>query len=312
CQSPSSISTDFTRFVVPAAQTTMSTWPNDARHVSRRPPSDRASPTSAGWRSVRRPVLSMVLATSSTMSARRPVATTSAPACASPIAIARPMPDVPPTTTAVWPVRSKLAWNVAVVNDRTPVCRGRAPLSSGGTCGLFSSGGPFRLFFSGGPCRLLSSGGPCPPEVMLSLGRSNVFAHLIRARLHEMVVHRAARAVRVARANQLVDAPVRVGGVAQVAVGRLLERQLAPFVVERGHHLQGRRQDRIARGRRDAAMEVDVVKQEGLPIVHRREQPRDFVGERRELIRRRALRRHAGCADLQQPPRFVHVVDAEL
>src|SRR5262245_25658258 len=105
-QSASLISTDGTRLVTPAATTTMSTWPKAARHASRSAAIDSTRATSTGCRSVRRPSRSMTAATSSTTSARRPVATTSAPASANPSAIARPMPDVPPTTTAVRPVRS--------------------------------------------------------------------------------------------------------------------------------------------------------------------------------------------------------------
>src|ERR1700679_1188312 len=48
----------------------------------------------------------MAFAASSTCSDRRELATTSAPASASPIAIASPIPDVPPTTTADLPPAS--------------------------------------------------------------------------------------------------------------------------------------------------------------------------------------------------------------
>ena len=47
----------------------------------------------------------IALATSVTSAVRRPIGATSAPASASPSARARPMPLVPPTTTAVRPVR---------------------------------------------------------------------------------------------------------------------------------------------------------------------------------------------------------------
>ena len=56
---------------------------------------------------VRRPRPSISRATSSTRFSRRAVATTSAPASASPSASTRPMPLVPPMTTAVLPLRSK-------------------------------------------------------------------------------------------------------------------------------------------------------------------------------------------------------------
>src|SRR6266542_3015935 len=58
-------------------------------------------------RNVRRPRASMSAATASTSAARRAVATTSAPASARPSARTRPIPLVPPTTTATRPSRSK-------------------------------------------------------------------------------------------------------------------------------------------------------------------------------------------------------------
>src|SRR5262249_2295650 len=47
-------------------------------------------------------------------------------------------------------------------------------------------------------------------------------------------------------------------------------------------------------------------------LAERREQARDFVGERRELVGRRPLGRQAGSPDLQNPPRLVDIVDGEL
>jgi len=58
------------------------------------------SATSEVSRSALRPMASIAFAASSTCSGRRELATTSAPASASPIAIANPIPEVPPTTTA--------------------------------------------------------------------------------------------------------------------------------------------------------------------------------------------------------------------
>src|SRR5262249_13772888 len=65
------------------------------------------SDASDAIRSVRRPRRSISAATSSMRLIRRPVTTTSAPASASPRASVRPIPLVPPTTTALLPVRSK-------------------------------------------------------------------------------------------------------------------------------------------------------------------------------------------------------------
>ena len=101
------------------------------------------------------------------------------------------------------------------------------------------------------------------------------------------------------------------GGVAQIAFARP-HRGLAPaLVVERRHHLDQRRDDRIARCCRDAAMEVDVVNEEDLRVLHRREQARDFFGQRRDLLRRRPLGREAGGADFEDAAGLVHLVAGE-
>ena len=98
-----------TRFVTPArADHDVDLAERRCRHASRSRSSEAMSPTSAGIANVRRPARSIsVRDLLDQRSARRPVATTSAPASASPSASARPMPLVPPTTTAVRPVRSK-------------------------------------------------------------------------------------------------------------------------------------------------------------------------------------------------------------
>src|SRR5215469_13733361 len=85
----------------------MSTWPNLATVVSSKPSSDARSSTSAQARKERLPSASIFFAVASTISARRALGITSAPASASPRAIVWPIPDVPPTTTAVLPLKSK-------------------------------------------------------------------------------------------------------------------------------------------------------------------------------------------------------------
>ena len=85
---------------------------------------------------------------------------------------------------------------------------------------------------------------------------------LVVGGLEQVLVHGLARRVGVARADRLVDPPVRLGGVAQVALDGALRGLAPPLVVQRRHHLDQRRDDRIARRRRDAAVEVDVVDQE--------------------------------------------------
>ena len=97
------------RLVRPAAFKRMSTLPNACRTASRSFSRDARSVTSEGTRRLRRPLASTALAVSSTTSARREVATTSAPASARPMAMARPRPEVPPRTTATLPARSRAA-----------------------------------------------------------------------------------------------------------------------------------------------------------------------------------------------------------
>ena len=84
----------------------MSTRPSSIRMESRNLSTERRFCTSTISRTVLRPRTSMSVATLSTRSARRPPATTSAPASARPSARVLPSPDVPPTTTATRPERS--------------------------------------------------------------------------------------------------------------------------------------------------------------------------------------------------------------
>src|SRR4051812_27226035 len=107
CQSSSVMSMVATFLLIPAAYTTMSIRPNAFWMASAALPSDDRSSTSVSSRSVLRPMVSISAATSSTRGARRAVATTSAPASASPSASTRPIPLVPPTTTATRPSRLK-------------------------------------------------------------------------------------------------------------------------------------------------------------------------------------------------------------
>src|SRR4051794_32361533 len=93
----------------------MSTLPNAATHSSSTRCSEARSDTSDATRSVRLPRASISLAAASTCPARREVGTTSAPASVSPCATARPMPDVPPITTAVLPFSSRGAYPIRLV-----------------------------------------------------------------------------------------------------------------------------------------------------------------------------------------------------
>src|SRR3982751_58874 len=82
-------------------------WPNAFSIASDAFVNDARSRTSVSTRRVRRPFASISRATSSTSCARLAVATTSAPASASPSASTLPIPLVPPTMTATRPSRLK-------------------------------------------------------------------------------------------------------------------------------------------------------------------------------------------------------------
>src|SRR5580704_3529793 len=107
---PSHVSSDTvsvgSRLILPAQLIRISTLPNSFTVPSSSACSVARSATSDVRRNALRPVASIAFAASSTCSGRRELATTSAPASASPIAIANPIPEVPPTTTADLPLRS--------------------------------------------------------------------------------------------------------------------------------------------------------------------------------------------------------------
>src|SRR5215213_9949714 len=94
------------RAVRPAALTRMSTAPKRSSTASRRASTDARTPTSAVCAKALPPPFSISSQTSRTSPPRRPAGTVLAPARASPTAIARPRPEVPPTTTATRPVKS--------------------------------------------------------------------------------------------------------------------------------------------------------------------------------------------------------------
>src|SRR5215207_2071009 len=94
------------RAVRPAALTRMSTAPKRSSAASRNASTDARRPTSAVCAKALPPPLSISSQTSRTSSPRRPAGTVRAPARASPSAMARPSPEVPPTTTATRPVKS--------------------------------------------------------------------------------------------------------------------------------------------------------------------------------------------------------------
>src|SRR6476660_731433 len=94
------------RLVRPAQFTRIWTDPNSFNVAASSASRLDLSVTSAGSASDLLPSARTCSAADSTKSVRLPVGTTSAPACARPLASARPMPEVPPITTAVLFFRS--------------------------------------------------------------------------------------------------------------------------------------------------------------------------------------------------------------
>src|SRR5262245_34087585 len=109
----------------------MSTLPKAASVASRTASRVSRLVTSAVSRSVLRPAASIASAVSATSAARRAAATTSAPAAASPRLIARPIPDVPPRTTAVRPDRLN-AELTGELPDAGPATKPDLPPHAGG------------------------------------------------------------------------------------------------------------------------------------------------------------------------------------
>src|SRR5688500_10972883 len=114
------------RRIAPAELTSTSRWPNASSTAVRSATIDSWSRTSTGRSSDRRPRSRTRWQLLRTCSSRRPVGTTSAPASARAHAIAWPMPEVPPMTTATRPSRFKPA-NISEANGRLSV-RQRLPV----------------------------------------------------------------------------------------------------------------------------------------------------------------------------------------
>src|SRR5207247_3709152 len=90
-----------------------------------------------------------------------------------------------------------------------------------------------------------------------SVRYGGVFRRLGLLRAHQVLVHGGLGALAVAGANGLIDPPVQFRRLAPIA--RLLDG-LAPLLVEeRRHHLDDRREDRIAGGSGDGAMKTNIV-----------------------------------------------------
>src|SRR6267154_2076445 len=98
------------RLVMPAQFTSICTPPNAEQVALRSSLREDSSVTSQEISIERRPNALISCVAERASSGRRPVATTSAPAVARPFASARPMPLVPPITTAILLLRSSCGW----------------------------------------------------------------------------------------------------------------------------------------------------------------------------------------------------------
>src|SRR5258708_4419190 len=96
------------RLIFPAQLTRISILERRCREASSNSSSEERLHTSEQTRKVLRPRFSSSTAVSSTCSRRREEAMTSAPASARPKLSVRPMPEVPPITTAVLPSRLRI------------------------------------------------------------------------------------------------------------------------------------------------------------------------------------------------------------
>ena len=90
----------------PALANTESTWPKASTVAANASTTATSSETSTGRARTSPPCEAITLAASSLRDSVLPQIATSAPACASALAIARPMPLLPPVTRATFPVRS--------------------------------------------------------------------------------------------------------------------------------------------------------------------------------------------------------------
>src|SRR3981189_3613295 len=119
--SSSAYSSGCLRMLVPALLTRISSRPNfftaaliSARH-------DSAVVTSTATASALAPAAASFLTAAALFASSRPAMTIAAPASARPCAMPKPMPPLPPVTTATRPLRSKSAISIAL--RQTPVIR---------------------------------------------------------------------------------------------------------------------------------------------------------------------------------------------
>ena len=128
-------------------------------------------------------------------------------------------------------------------------------------------------------------------------------------RAQQVVVHERFRATAVSRANRLVDPPVQLRRLPPIV--RSIGSRPTPLVKEGRHHVDDRRENRVAGRRRDGAMKADVVNEKGLWIVNGREAFRDLLGDRRQVFGTGTIGGETGHSDLEHPARFEHFLGTE-
>ena len=277
CQSASSISSVGLFLVIPATASRMSTLPNASRHSSRSRSSDAISDTSAAIDSVRRPRFSIlgghVLDELDAAAGRDHVGAR----------VSQPQRQRAADSARTTNDDGRPAGEIEKLHEYGQTDDGRCGAPRAAACGR--------------------SG------VTVAIGRR--LLRLVPARLEQVIVHRPPGGLGVAGADRLVNPPVHLGRVAEIALARAGGRLAPAFVVERRDHLDERCHDRVARGGGDAAMEIDVMDQEHARLLHRGKQARDFFGEGRDLLGGGALGGEPGRADLQDPSRLVHLFAGE-
>ena len=112
-------------------------------------------------------------------------------------------------------------------------------------------------------------------------------------------------------ADGVEDPLVHARRVFQVPEAGARDHPSPPVVIQLRHHLDQRRDDRVARRRGDRPMEVDVVHEEAVSIGQRREHSPHLDADGLDLRRRGPLGGQARGADLEDAPRLVHLLARE-
>ena len=131
---------------------------------------------------------------------------------------------------------------------------------------------------------------------------------LLPPRVLEVLGHLAPGALRAAGADRVVDPAVGLGGLAE-AEARHVDAPGLPD--DLGEGPDDRRHDRVAGPGGHRAVEAEVVAEEGLGIVEGREHAGELVRHPGHVLAGGPLGGEPGRADLQHPPRLVHLVEGE-